>query len=242
MKKTEKPARPELIRLTAADMPKQSTDTQVAEGDTFRIFSRRIDLFYVFEENKVKRIQNHVKDAVDQLLEEQTNCTLDQKQEEGFFNTGDLVFGRIEDDQAWYRCLITNRNKTFTKYELFFIDFGNTEIVLKSDILCGWDEKHISVFRTYEPQAFQCKLYGLQSIKASETFDEPENKAFREHIKNKLFKVSFVNRVKLQEKSVFEIVLNEVNNNEESVDKYLVSNKLGWISLVSIRLECVLLF
>ena len=75
MKKTEKPARPELIRLTAADMPKQSTDTQVAEGDTFRIFSRRIDLFYVFEESKVKRIQNHVKDAVDQLLEEQTNCT-----------------------------------------------------------------------------------------------------------------------------------------------------------------------
>lgn len=182
----------------------------------------------MFEESRVKRIQNHVKDAVDQLLEDQKNYTFNEEQDKGFYNIGDLVFGKNEDDQTWYRCLITNRNKTLTKFELFFIDFGNTEVMPRCDVLCGWDERQISVFKTYEPQAFQCKLYALQPIKGND-FDENENKKFREQIKNKLFTVSFINHLKNKEDTnIFEIVLYEANaNNRESVNQYLVSNQIG---------------
>lgn len=227
--KTKLEKRPELIRMTSSDLPKQSTNAQTSETDIFRIFSRRIDLFYVFEESRVKRIQNHVKSAVDQLLEDQKNYAVSvDDQEKGFYNIGDLVFGKNEDDQTWYRCLITNRNKTLTKFELFFIDFGNTEIMPRCDVLCGWDEKQISVFRMYEPQAFQCKLYALQPIKGTE-FDEAENKKFREQIKNKLFTVTFINHLRNKEgTSTFEIVLYEADAKDgESVNQYLVSNQLG---------------
>ena len=87
--------RPELIQLQAADLLKQPKNKQTTDNENFRMFSRRIDLFYVFEESRVKLIQDHVKEVCVQLIKDQEKFTIVPEQEEHLFNKEDLVFGKL---------------------------------------------------------------------------------------------------------------------------------------------------
>lgn len=81
----------------------------------------------------------------------------------------------------------------------------------------------------YEPQALKCKLYGLKPLDGNE-FTETENAKFRDHIKDKLFKVKFIQHTP-SEDDLFEITLNEESRNK-SVHDYLITNKLGKLKYI----------
>lgn len=206
------------------------------DTDRFMLFARHIDLFYIFEEKLVKEIQNRVQIICQELIEQQAKFTVTPEQDEGAFNKGDLVFGKYEDDDKWYRCLITNCNKAKGKFEIFFIDLGNTEVVTKKDLLYGWSDQHISVFKEYEQQAVKCKLYGLLPPNKTE-FTEAENLAFKVHISNKLFKVKLIDYN--QSDDIYEVTLNDAKNKDMSVQKYLTENKLGKIIIQVFKIKNV---
>ncbi len=189
------------------------------------MFTRHIDLFYLFEEKRVCEIQQSVQKICKKIIKEQDKFLVTPEMDEPFYNKGNIVFGKYEDDEKWYRCLITNCNKSKTKFEVFFIDMGNTEVVVKSDILYGWTEEHVEVFRKYEAQALKCKLYGLIAPDGNE-FTQEENSEFKNHTANKLFKAKIIEYSERDQ--VYEVTLNDVNNNENaSVHKFLIKRGLG---------------
>jgi hypothetical protein len=95
----------------------------------------------------------------------------------------DIVYGKYYDDQAWYRCVITNCDHANNKYEIFFIDFGNVEIVNREDLLYGWKYEHNDVLFKYEPQAYKCKLYGLEPF--SNEYSPDQNAVFKQLVLDK---------------------------------------------------------
>ena len=220
-----KQPRPDLIKLDYNMLPKQSTDKQIDNNEIFMLFTRRINLFYIFEQKRVKLIQQQIQDICNQINEEQQNYKIEPEQEVNVFKKGDLVFGKLEADQAWYRCIITNCNKTRTKFELFFFDFGNTEIVTKDDILYGWNEDHVNVFKMYEPQALKCKLYGLVPINGKNDFSDEENEQFKKFISDNSFNVRLVKYE--QEEDIFEVSMTQLNGNQISVNSFVQKNQLG---------------
>ena len=117
---------------------------------------------------------------------------------------------KLEDDQSWYRCLITNCNQSKNKYELFFIDFGNTEVNSKEDILYGWTKEQVELLQTNPPIAFKSKLYGLKPPKQAAQFSEEQNAAFKDMTSDKLFNVKFVKFN--SDENVYEICMKEANS------------------------------
>ena len=137
--------------------------------------------------------------------------------------------GKYEDDQAWYRCIITDYNKNKKTFELFYIDFGNIEIASKEDILYGWSAEHVQVFKNYEAQAIKCKLYGLKSPN-KDHFSDEENQTFKEHVSDKIFKPKFIKYN--TEEDIFEVSLNDASCADpllSSVHNFLTNKSLGKI-------------
>ncbi len=223
-KKFAKKPRPDLIRLTSKDLPEQTTDKQLDEKDEYMLFTRRLDLFYIFNENKVKSIQKKIQEICHEILEDHKEFDEEQMRKydaEHLPNRNDLVFGKYVDDQAWYRCVVTNCNHSLGKYELFFVDFGNTEVVAREEILYGWNEEQVDVFKNYEPHAYKCKLFGIVSKPSNDA--QKEDLAFKTYTSDNVFNVKLVNYN--QHEKVFEVSLKCVRNGQ-TAHEYLLENNL----------------
>lgn len=140
---------------------------------------------------------------------------------------GDLVFGQYELDGAWYRCVVTNCDETRTNYELFYMDFGNTELATYSptSLLVPWRESHTRVLREYEPQAYKCSLYGV-TRRGKSTDDD--NEKFKAFTKNRLFSVRFLTENK---DGLFGVCLDEIISDSKSsfatAHIFAINEKLG---------------
>jgi hypothetical protein len=223
-KKFAKKQRPDLIRLTSKDLPEQSTDKQMDEKDEFMLFTRRMDLFYIFDENKVKSIQNEIQAICHGILEDQKEFDEEGMRKydaEHLPNKDDLVFGKYDDDQAWYRCVVTNCNHSLGKYELFFVDFGNTEVVAREEMLYAWNEEQIGVFKNQEPRAYKCKLFGIVSKPSNEA--QKEDLAFKTYTSDNIFNVKLINYN--QQEKLFEVSLKCVTNGQ-TAHEFLLENNL----------------
>ncbi len=89
-----KEPRPSLIRLKQSDTPKQNRSNQINPDDCYMSFTRHIDLFYLFEEKKVKQIQQQVQEVCVRIIEEQQKYEIDEEfDNKNAYNIGDLVFG-----------------------------------------------------------------------------------------------------------------------------------------------------
>ncbi len=206
-----------------SDLIERPTDRQLSSTEGFGIFTRHIDFFYLFEEKRVCEIQKNVQIICKNIMLEQAELLVTPEMDEPFYNKGNLVFGKYEDDEKWYRCLITNCNKNKTKFEIFFIDMGNTEVVAKCDLLYGWSEKHVEIFKIYEPQALKCKMYGLTAPDGND-FTQDENYEFKSHVANKTFKAKIINYN--ESEKIYEVTLDDVKTNT-SVHDFLTDRRLG---------------
>jgi hypothetical protein len=228
------PPKPKIIRMSLQDIPAQKTPT---EKDQYITFSRSIDHFYVFSTKHVSTIQVRVEEICDRMLKERGE-TVGENNVEDRPTVGDLVYGLYEEDGAWYRCLVTNCNEERTNYELFYIDFGNTEIATAQNVLVGVDADQMSVFNEYAPQAFKCKLFGVQvpheqqqnGGQAPGVFSDAQNKAFKKFIGNKMFSVRFLEcdeKEGVHGVSLDEVVPETLEELFASVHIYLLKEKLG---------------
>lgn len=165
---------------------------------------------------------------------------------------GDLVYGLYELDDSWYRCLVTNCNEERTNYELFYIDFGNTELATREHILVPRSDKQTRPLLDYEPQAYKCNLYGVcsrdnernvddasarKSFKSA--FSESANEEFKNLLSNKVFSVQFLDETTSEEldgqlqqqQRVYHVSLNEIVSDSKSTfasgHKYVVKQKMG---------------
>ena len=136
-----------------------------------------------------------------------------------------MVFGKYEDDQ-WYRCLITDFNETHTKFELYFLDFGNTSTLDSADIMYAWSKEQTELFVQYAPEAFFCKLYGIRGVNG-EKFTSAQNGKFKKFLENKVFNVRFVSHN--IDTDQFEVSLDD-ENEYASAHFYLCREKIGNIN------------
>lgn len=157
---------------------------------------------------------------------------------------GDLVYGLYEIDDSWYRCLVTNCDETRTNYELFYIDFGNTELASRQHILAPHSDEHTRPLVEYEPQAYKCDLYGVcnnrdrcaKKIKTNDEtmrgdevglvrsfeseFTEAENEKFKNSLSNKIFSVQFLDESGASGgdgEHFYHVSLNEIVSDSKSV-------------------------
>ena len=190
-----KPTRPPLVRFKAATLPQQPTAIRRGkQQQLFNVYARRIDSFYVFEEACVAAIQAKVQSVCQQIVADETNTfdadELRASNQEYVPARDDIVFGRPSGDQTWYRCKVTNCSQARNIYELFFVDYGNTEVVGRGDILYPYDEEHARVLASHSAQAFKCKLYGVRAIGGE--YAAAHNDLFKELTLKKTFDVRFL--------------------------------------------------
>lgn len=168
---------------------------------------------------------------------------------------GDLVYGLYEIDDSWYRCLVTNCDESRTNYELFYIDFGNTELASRQHILAPHSDEHTRPLVEYEPQAYKCDLYGIcnnrdrrvKRIKSNDEtirdevgvarsfeteFTDAENEKFKNSLSNKIFSVQFLDESDNSHgEHFYHVSLNEIVSDSKSVfasgHKYVLKEKIG---------------
>ena len=229
-KKQLKPALPDYIRLKSSDMPVQRETLQPNKSDSYMLFSKHVDLFYIFEENQVLEMQRTVQAVCEKIMSERGQFSIEENSKDSLRflpNKGDLVYAKY-DDNAWYRCLVTNCNQSRNKYELFFVDFGNTELTSNEEILQGWTDEHMKPFRDVAPLSFKCKLYGLTTTTANEAFTDEQNAFFKKHTSDRLFGIKLVKFN--ADDNIFEICLR--GSSQTSWLKFheiLIENKIGKI-------------
>ncbi len=218
----KKPILPDYIRLKLVDIPEQSKTSQAKSNSQYLLFTKRADLFYVFDEELIVNMQEKVQKICEQIMQERDEYEFNLD-ETRFPMKGDLVFGKYAEDDQWYRCLITNISNARNKYELFFIDFGNTEITSREEILYGWTNEQMAIFKQNQPLAIKCKLYGLKPVEGVQFSDE-QTKAFKEITNEKQYNVKFIKF----DSDFYEICLKETNKNDWfELHFYLIKNKLG---------------
>ena len=215
----KKPILPDYIRLKLVDIPEQSKTSQAKSNSQYLLFTKRADLFYVFDEELIVNMQEKVQKICEQIMQERDEYEFNLD-ETRFPMKGDLVFGKYAEDDQWYRCLITNISNARNKYELFFIDFGNTEITSREEILYGWTNEQMAIFKQNQPLAIKCKLYGLKPVEGVQFSDE-QTKAFKEITNEKQYNVKFIKF----DSDFYEICLKETNKNDWfELHFYLIKN------------------
>lgn len=230
------------LKVNLKEIPKQNFDTK----QIYHLFVQSIDLFYLFDENAVKVIQEHVQDVCLSILESNVKFDFNLKtnQIKSMPEIGNLIFVNYNDDDNWYRCVITNiKTETYTKYEVFFIDFGSVEIVDIENILLPFEEKHLICFYKYAPQAFKSKLYGYMPSSHGISVDNCY-KEFKSFVANKQFDVKVIKKTIDNDNSIIHHVkLNEYKTNVD-VHSYLIEKNFGELYFIFILkfLKCMCLF
>ena len=118
-------------------------------------------------------------------------------------------------DHLWYRCIITNCDHNYNKYELFYIDFGNTEVASRDDLLFGFQDEHVQVFKNFASQAFKCKMYQAKAYEINKS-EECDN-SFKYLTTDKLFGVNVIgSSCDETGQDILEIELNELDVSDVS--------------------------
>ena len=181
-------------KINAKQLLKQKFDST----KMYHLFVKRVDCFYAFDENEVKKIQEDVVDTCGNILNLNNEFNF-KSNAKALPEIGNMIFANFE--EFVYRCEIKNFDENFENFELFFIDFGNTEIVSRSDIILPFHEKHVECFTKYPPQAYKSKLYGL---KDTDTNREP----FKNLVVEKIFKIKLIKKcIDANENSTHEVQL-----------------------------------
>ena len=76
---------------------------------------------------------------------------------------GNFALGLFSEDKVWYRCVVRGVKENGTKYDVFYLDYGNTETVSRMSLL-----PISSDFCTLPARAIKCRLDGAQSYKCPE--------------------------------------------------------------------------
>ena len=93
-------------------------------------------------------------DALTQELQEYADSPCPQMVASPLLNTP--VLAKYSEDGLWYRALISVHQGA-DRYTVFFVDFGNTDVVSVTDLVCV-----PASFLGIEPYAFKCSLEGCR--------------------------------------------------------------------------------
>ena len=204
-KKKAKKLKPDLIRMARKEMKSMNYAQEFTAQALYGLFAQRVDLFYAYNMEKVATVQIEVSDIVTSLVDEEKKFDSIEGDEalkaKYLPELGNLVYGKYEDE--WFRCVVTNLDHAKGIYELFYMDYGNTEIVGLEDIMYGWQPEHMKPFVDYEPLAIKCKLYAAAPLNGS-SFSDEINKEFVLMCKEKTFQIELV----VQTKEICEVNLN----------------------------------
>ena len=225
--------RPEPIKLGLHDMPAVDVKKAITVDSQFIVYAQRISSFYIENSLMVAEVQEKVEVVCQKIREDEAKYdALDQSDAELMRKylpeKGDLVYAKYREDDSWYRCVVSNCNQAKGKYEVFFLDFGNTEVNQLSEILLGWKQEHVSLFREYEPQAIRCTLYGVRPANKDEFSDE-DNTYFKELTVDRLFAADLIRyneKDKVCEVNLHELVT-ETEVDENSVLRDLLAKGTG---------------
>ena len=211
--KTIKFKKPANIKLTLAQIAAQPKRIQSTD-DLYSTSGGSIDSFYVFRTDVVDVIQKRLAIVCDEMVQELDELEFDRDTEMKQVAKGDLVFGMHVDHDEWYRCVVTDINATRTQFSLFLIDFGNLITVSQRDVMYGWREDHLKLFKKHEPQAYHSKLYGLSPVGGASHYSNEQNAQFKNYLSSKKFTVTFVNCESVNENgsvcNKYGISLNEI--------------------------------
>ncbi|RNA17888.1 maternal tudor isoform X1 [Brachionus plicatilis] len=212
--KHKKATKPASIRLTIEQIPKQKP-----LNDQYYVFARAPDHFYVYNEERVLQVQVKTQETCANILQQLEEYEKESQEEERI-QVDDLVYAKYDDEETWYRCRVTNCDRESGKFELFYLDFGNVEIVSGSDVLTGWSEHHLQPFVSYEPQAYKCTLYGL----ANKEYSLEEKNKFKQFTSDKVFDVSFI---KVNADRVNEVGLQIGDKSETNVHMFCIGQGIA---------------
>lgn len=219
--------RPEPIKLGLDDMPVMDVKKTIAPDSQFIVYAQRINSFYIENTLMVAEIQEKVEVVCQKIIDELAKYDpLDQADAElmrkHLPEKGDLVYAKYREDDSWYRCVVTNCSQEKRKYEVFFLDFGNTEVNQLDEILLGWKQEHVSLFHEYEPQAIKCTFYGVRPVSKDEFSDE-DNAYFKELTVDRLFAADLISYN--EKDKTCEVNLHEMQT-ETEVDEHSVLRDL----------------
>jgi hypothetical protein len=216
--------KPASIQLSLNEIPAQSKDLNQLNhiNKKYLIYSYEIAQFYIFNQEIIEKIQDEVKEIcarMDTDVLEYVSSTSSK-----ILRKGDLVFSKYDDD-AWYRCMVNDFDLQTDHVELFFIDFGNTSVVKSNELIYPCSEDQLSLFKNYAPQAYLCKLYGLEPVSEGMTsYTDAQNTAFKDFYNDKLFDVQFIKYNSNED--IYEICLSE-ENSFASTHMHLIAKKIG---------------
>lgn len=211
--KARKPNRPASIKIKIDQMAKQKP-----LNGKYCIFARSLDDFYVYSENRIVQVQLKTQQTCEKILQELEN--FETQEEEQCLQVDDLVYAKYDDDETWYRCQVTNYDQKSSKVELFYLDFGNIEIMSTEDVLTGWSQEHLEAFLAYEPQAYKCRLYAL----ADKDYTLEDKNKFKHLTSDKVFDVNFL---KVNEHGVNEVCLQVVDKPESNVHIFCIKEGIA---------------
>lgn len=203
--KEKKMPKPSTIRLCIDQMPKQKP-----LNDKYCVFARSLDHFYVYSEERVLQVQLKTQQTCAMILQEMLN--FDYNHEE-IIQVDDLVYAKYDDDETWYRCKVTNIDQKSSQVELFYLDFGNIEIMRTSDVLTGWNEQHLDAFMAFEPQAYKCQLYAF----VHNEYTLEQKNMFKNFTSDKLFDVKFI---KTNTNGTYEVSMHVVDKPQDNVHMF----------------------
>jgi hypothetical protein len=208
-----KPKKPSNTRLKRRDMPKQSASHANSE-EKYRVYvNGGMDSFYVFNAHKINSIQSSMNDlgeAMSLKLHEEFE-QIDYGSEGEQVELGDLVLAKSEDEDQWYRCIVSDFNAAKNRFSVFSVDLGNTFTVERNDLMYAWTEEQARLLSQHEPQAYRCQLYALLPLgsktgKCSELKEIVANKEF-----NVRFLHSFTDEKTATEGLKYDVCLSETN-------------------------------
>ena len=129
-------------------------------------FGRLVDVFVTHVDENCGsffvQVINEDADQLNELMQDIEQSVQDGKLEK--VTTSDIIVGAIYlaefEDGGWYRGRVLGENQG--QYEVFFIDYGNSEFVPLQNIRKANDH-----FLQLAPQAFECELNQLEKLKGT---------------------------------------------------------------------------
>lgn len=217
-----KKRRPPMIRLGMDKMPsiKQSLTNPLEEC---LLFVRSIDLFYVFNSKNVMLIQERVQTVCSEMLKQRETAFLPDEEVSDRPDIGNLVYCKYAEDQMWYRGLVTNVKVTKKIYEVFFIDFGNTEIINYDDLIPAWTDEQMDIFGDFAPQAIKARLFNAYPTSSDTCFTDQANLTFKKRVLDQLFEVRFIKYD--QEHNIYDVSLDQTH--ATNVHLFLISENIS---------------
>ncbi|XP_054282979.1 tudor domain-containing protein 1-like isoform X2 [Macrosteles quadrilineatus] len=128
----------------------------------------RLSKFYDNLERLMKEIQKHAS-----IQKQPSNCHM-------MLEEGDCCLGKPSESEEWNRALVRGK-PTEDTVELFFVDFGDTEVVPWSHVLPIPDK-----FITQLPfQIIECFLFGVKFL-----YQDPDDQEWEDEVINMIYDIT----------------------------------------------------